>query len=151
MKKHLGRILVFLAAISAGKSQSASPHAAEGPIEVRIVGIRDVGGLLRLSLFSSDAGFPEDFRKAARTHSVEAKDSTVIARFDSVPAGIWALAVLHDADGDGVLDRNALGVPREGIGASNGAVRRMGPPRFRDARFLFGGDSLGLRVRLRYW
>lgn len=151
VKASAAAIPLILAAVAVGDGLPPGSLAATGPIEVRVEGIREPRGILQLSLFATADGYPEDFRKAARTRSVAASDSTLTARFDSVPAGPWALAVLHDADGDGVLDRNALGVPREGIGASNGAVRRLGPPRFKDARFLFHGDSLALRVRLRYW
>jgi uncharacterized protein (DUF2141 family) len=138
-------------AVAGERPNSEATPASAGPIVVRVEGIRPPRGLLQLSLFATGEGYPEDFRKAARTLSVAATDSTVTVRFDSVPAGPWALAILHDLDGDGRLDRSALGVPREGIGASHDAVRRLGPPRFRDARFLFQGDSLALRVRLRYW
>ena len=149
----VGPSKIFLLAVASllGKGYPGNPPPQAGPIVVHVEGLRDFRGLVRLSLFPTEAGFPEDFRKAARTLSVKAGDSMVTVRVDSVPVGTWALAVLHDIDEDEVLDRNALGVPREGIGASNGAVRLFGPPRFRDARFRFGGDSLGLRVRLKYW
>jgi uncharacterized protein (DUF2141 family) len=49
------------------------------------------------------------------------------------------------------LDTTLLGVPKEGIGASREATRRLGEPRFEDARFVMDADDLHLRVSLRYW
>jgi uncharacterized protein (DUF2141 family) len=149
--KATAALIPLALAIAGGETPRDGFSSSSGFIEVRVEGVRFPRGLVQASLFADVRGYPEDFRKAARTVSVAAAESTVSIRFDSIPAGAWALAVLHDADGDGLLDRNALGVPREGIGASNEAVRRLGPPRFRDARFLFHGDSLRLRLRLRYW
>jgi uncharacterized protein (DUF2141 family) len=67
------------------------------------------------------------------------------------PQGTYALAVLHDEDGNERLDRAAFGVLREGIGASNGAVRRLGPPRFEDAKFTLGPGGRTMTIELKYW
>ncbi|HSK41756.1 MAG TPA: DUF2141 domain-containing protein, partial [Arenibaculum sp.] len=47
-----------------------------------------------------------------------------------VPAGRYGIAVLHDLDGDGALDRTVFGMPTEPFGFSNDAFGFMGPPEF---------------------
>ena len=39
--------------------------------------------------------------------------------FDGVPAGRYALMVIHDENGNGRLDTNLVGMPVEGYGFSN--------------------------------
>jgi uncharacterized protein (DUF2141 family) len=58
-----------------------------------------------------------------------------------MPPGTYAVAVVHDEDGDGRLDARFLGIPKEGIGASNDAQGRFGPARFDAARFALARDQ----------
>jgi uncharacterized protein (DUF2141 family) len=71
-------------------------------------------------------------------------------RFEGVEPGWWAVAVLHDANENGRLDRNLLRIPTEGVGASNDAARR-GSPRFDDARISVPPQGSVIRIALRYW
>ena len=41
--------------------------------------------------------------------------------FAGLPPGDYAVAAFHDADGNGELGTNILGIPTEGYGFSNGA------------------------------
>ena len=59
------------------------------------------------------------------------------------------MAVHHDADGDGAMERGLFGLPSEPYGISNGARRRFGPPRRRDAAFGHGGRGTAVAVRVR--
>jgi uncharacterized protein (DUF2141 family) len=43
-----------------------------------------------------------------------------------------------------------MGMPREGIGASNNAKGRMGPPKFDAAAFRFSGARLDLKITIAY-
>jgi uncharacterized protein (DUF2141 family) len=56
----------------------------------------------------------------------------------------------HDKNDNLVIDRTILGLPREGIGFSNDAPFRFGPPRFRDAAIALGPDGGHVAIRLRY-
>lgn len=53
---------------------------------------------------------------------------------DGVPGGEIAVLVYFDANEDGTLDKNFIGIPRESIGLSNG-YKPKGPPSFQRAAF----------------
>jgi uncharacterized protein (DUF2141 family) len=71
-------------------------------------------------------------------------------RFAAVAPGAYAVAVVHDENGNGRLDRNLLGIPTEGVGASNNPVSHFGPPKFGDARFDYSGGIVTLSVQMHY-
>ena len=52
-----------------------------------------------------------------------------------LPPGTYALALIHDENGNGKVDTNWIGMPKEGVGASNNATGTLGPPSWRDAKF----------------
>jgi uncharacterized protein (DUF2141 family) len=60
---------------------------------------------------------------------------------------VHAVKLYHDANGNGELDRNMLGLPSEGYGFSNNGGR-YGSPAFEEASFTIDGDTR-ISVRLR--
>jgi len=48
---------------------------------------------------------------------------------------MYAVSVFHDENYNGKLDTNLLGIPREGVGASNDARGNFRPPKFGAAAF----------------
>lgn len=51
--------------------------------------------------------------------------------------GEYAIQVFHDLDSDGEMKTNCIGIPKEPVGTSNNAKGRMGPPKYKDAKFVF--------------
>ena len=61
-------------------------------------------------------------------------------RFEGLPDDVdVAVSVLHDLNGNGRLDQNAVGMPTEPYGFSNDAVGHFGPPKFEGARLRLRG------------
>ena len=122
-----------------------------GALTVDIEGLRSRTGVVQVALFRTVEGYPQHAELAAQTRTVTVELPTTVVTFDEVEPGTWALAVLHDENANGRLDTTLLGVPKEGIGASRDATRRLGEPRFDDARFEVAADDLHLRVAMKYW
>ena len=130
----------------------AATHASDGiELTVDVDGLRNRTGVVQVALFRTADGYPQRADLAARTRTVPIALPTTVVTFDDLEPGTWALAVLHDENANGRLDMTFLGVPKEGIGASRGATRRPGEPRFEDARFEVDGSDLHLRVAMKYW
>lgn len=133
--------IVFLL-ILASSILIASENDSSGVIILEMANFKNDNGKVRVSLFQSKEGFPEDFKKAYTfvTQSIENNKAEVI--FEDIPYGEYAIGFLHDENLDGELNTNWLGMPKEGIAASNNAKGRFGPPSFNDSKFLFNSDSL---------
>lgn len=70
-------------------------------------------------------------------------------RFKAIPAGRYALSVVHDENGNGELD-TFLAIPREGFGFSRNPKIRIGPPSFEEVRFVIDGGSNRQHVEMNY-
>jgi len=104
-------------------------------LTVTISSLRSNDGTVYVSLYNSEAGYPTDPNKAFRKAIVKIINRKAVAVFDSIPEGVYAVGCFHDEDGNGKLNTNFLGIPSEGVGASNDATGFMGPPKFKDASF----------------
>ena len=95
-------------------------------------------GTVYVLLYDSAAAF-EGLRNPMRTERY-GLDGREVYRLSDVPAGSYALVVHHDVNGNGIIDRNFIGIPKEPIAFSNG-YRPKGPPSYRRAAFLLGPDD----------
>lgn len=116
-------------------------------VEVTVIGIRNAHGDVRVALCSK-----QRFLGTTCEHvgHMPAQPGTVTVRITGVPPGIWAAQAFHDEDRDGKIGRNLLGLPTEGLGFSNDARFRFGPPTFTDAAFQLTEPGGRITVPLHY-
>ena len=120
-------------------------------LEVRIKGAENADGNLSLLVFNSKTGFPSDASKACKYSIVKATGSYQSVVFENLPAGTYAVAVMHDQNGNGQLDTNLFGIPQEGIGVSNNALNTFGPPMFEETSFSLNEQRKVIEITLDYW
>ena len=137
---------ILLAAMAAGSTSDAASDA----ITVPIAGLRNDQGQVACTLFASADAFPTKPEKAVARQFVKIASKSASCFFDGVQPGAYAISVMHDENGNGKLDKNLLGMPTEGIGASRDARGSMGPPKWEDAVFPFAGGSVQVPVTIHY-
>jgi len=132
-----------------------SPIAAQAPscpgIHVKVLNIRNSTGTVDCALFDSPEGFPiHVLHSASSVMVIKVRHAEARCDFEDIPAGRYALAVIHDENMNGKLDLNWLGIPTEGYGFSSGAEASLRPPSFDAASFLFTGATLDMTISLKY-
>ena len=127
-----------------------TPTSAENVIHVEISGLRNDKGQVLCALFSSADAFPKKADKAVARLTVKIAERQATCDFSGVAAGTYAVSVVHDENSNGKLDTNFIGVPREGVGASNDAKGHMGPPKFGAASFRYQSGRLELKIHVNY-
>lgn len=120
-------LLLSLTALSSG-GQSSN-------INVKVSGIRNTKGNILIYLYQGEDGFPTDTKKVFKSVSVPSTGSSIQYTFTNLPAGAYAISAVHDENGNGSIDTNFVGIPKEGTAASNNAKGSIGPPKFKDAQF----------------
>ncbi len=59
-----------------------------------------------------------------------------------LPVGNYAFSAYQDVNGNGIFDKNWMGIPKEPYGFSNNARGKFGPPDFAESSFLIRSDTL---------
>lgn len=145
-----GLVLVaFSFATVLASATSVADTPASGVLTVRL-SLRSNDGQVGCALYKSADGFPTDPSKAVQMRWCSIKDKSSTCAFDPIPAGTYAVACFHDENGNGKLDKNFLGIPKEGMVVSNYAKGFMGPPPFDKAKFSFSGAASALALRMGY-
>jgi len=119
-------------------------------IRAEVGGLRSDKGQVVCSLFASADGYPKKEEKAIAHTKGTISERKAACEFTGVAPGTYALSVFHDENSNGKLDTNFIGMPKEGVGASNDAKGHMGPPKFEAAAFKYSGGELVLKVTIHY-
>jgi uncharacterized protein (DUF2141 family) len=137
------RLLLCFLALTLGAQAPATVK-----VTVRLLDVRPAkGGVLHVGMHPEPGtGFPGPSPLVNRDVSPAAPET--ILSFDLVP-GAYAVAVHHDANSNGRLDTNFLGIPKEGYGVSNDARPKLRAPRFDEARLTITRDTT-VTVRVAY-
>lgn len=125
--------------------------AANSSLTVTINGLRNQKGQVCLNLFSEEQGFPNSSDRALESRCVKAGDTPLAITFSNLSARSYAVALIHDANTDGTLNRGFLGIPKEGFGFSRNPRIRTGPPSFKDAAISVSGATTNVQIQLKYF
>jgi uncharacterized protein (DUF2141 family) len=126
-----------------------SPAAAwAGELTVKVDHVRNDRGAILAALYDSETSFMQQ-PLARATFKLKATPGEVSYVFHDLPPGKYALAAFHDENDNGRLDKNLLGIPKEGYGFSNSSAS-LGPPRFSQAAFEFNGTTQTITITLHY-
>ena len=126
----------------------AIPASPAAELNVKVTGVRDDAGQIKLMLFDRAEGFRKE-DKARAVLVRPASSGQIEARFTELPAGKYAVIAYHDENGDGQLNLRFGMFPKEGYGLSNNP-KLSGPPRFADAACDLDQTPLSLDIRLKY-
>lgn len=120
-----------------------------GSLDVSIQGLRNDRGLVRVCVTRDPAHFPrcQNDPQARRLNRSASQASSL--HFEDLAPGTYAIAVMHDENGNGRLD-TVLGIPREGFGFSRNPGLGFGPPSFDSVRFQVNAGSGAQTIRIRY-
>lgn len=92
-------------------------------LKVEIHGLRSEKGKLFFQLF-------DEQKHIVRETILDIKGSPMVLNVDHLKPGQYAFRYYHDENNNQKLDRNLLGVPREGFGFSNDPPLIVGEPSF---------------------
>ena len=119
-------------------------------LTIDVSGVKERNGKLQVGLFNSAEGFPDDAKPyRAEVLNITESNSLQIV-FRDLPPGEYAVAVYHDKNGNGKLDKNLLGIPVEDYGFSNDTRgTRLSTPSFEDTKMRVEKADTKLEIEVR--
>lgn len=125
MKRILGIILLVLTSFSIPSNYT---------LTININGFANNTGKAYVAVYNSAKTFPE-YGKQFKGKVVDIKNQKVTLNFDNLPKGSYGVAVFHDENKNGKLDKNLVGYPTEAFGFSNNFRPTISAPDFEDVAF----------------
>lgn len=120
-------------------------------LHLQIENIRSGNGAIHLALYDREESFAKSLEPfLLKIYSIPA-DRKLQLQLDSLPAGRYSLAVYHDENGNGELDKNLFGIPKEPYGFSNNPRAKWSAPTYEETAFVLNGSPANLSVSLKRW
>lgn len=112
-------LLALAPALACARQKPAAPEQ-NCTLRIHVDGFRNTIGNLGTIIFTSPDGWPEDENKCLRHGPAPINKSTRTAVAEwQLPPGTYGVAAIHDENSNHKLDRNFLGIPKEGFGFAN--------------------------------
>lgn len=138
----ISSLLLTMLACSAYATDDAS-------LTIELSGLSEAEGNVYIAVYDN----PEDWLGDEVAVGVEVSitealvDEMVVASLD-LPPGEYAISIYYDANGNGELDTNFIGIPKEPVALSNNAKAKFGPPKYKDAVFTLSAEGLTQRIQM---
>ncbi len=103
-------------------------------IDVEITNILNKNGDVKIGLYNK----AEDFSKIDKVYkeaTIKISSKTVKYKFTNIPNGTYAIAIFHDENQNGKIDKNFLGIPKEGYGFSKNIRPSLRSANFEESKF----------------
>lgn len=100
-------------------------------LTLNVIGVEKPEGALMIAVFDSAEAF-DNGGDAVRGLRIDVDSDTVTVAVEDLPPGRYAVKMYHDANANGEMDTNMMGMPSESYGFS-GNKGRFGPPPFKEA------------------
>ena len=146
----LGRSMV---AMSMAALMPAIAHSQSGcTLRIHVDGLRNNLGNIGTVVYKSPDGWPEDTSKALRVGPapIGADGHSGTAVWENLPEGDYAVAAIHDENSNAKLDKNFLGIPKEGFGFANNPKVGWSPAPFKAALVHVGCPETDIEIHMIY-
>lgn len=107
-------------------------------------------GVCRACLFNSASSFKGESGSPVQCVEVSIAGNRSQVQFDNIPAGTYAIFLFHDTNKNNKMDKNFMGIPKEGYGASQNKLPFASAPTYNENKFSVGsGATVRLSIKLR--
>jgi uncharacterized protein (DUF2141 family) len=141
-------LLATLLSFSCANTVHAEPTTK---LTVVVNGIRNKTGEICFRVYDSEKGFPMRNSSEIKSGCTKITGNSVKKVFWGVQPGTYAVAVVHDQNGDKKLNKDFFGIPQEGFGISGNPIISIqtGTPKFQKASFTMTKDTT-INITIKY-
>ena len=119
-------------------------------LTVKISGIRNTKGVIRLAFFTSETEFKKETPKYDKiVNKNNIINGCITVSYDNIPQGKYGIALLDDENNNYKMDYSFF-VPSEGFGFSDFIQSGLFKPKFEDFSFDLGNEDKTIKIVLKY-
>ena len=121
-------------------------------IELKLSNLKSSKGQIIVSVYPSENGFPYEPSTFFTFEKENISNGFLTILIPVSKPGNYALSIVDDANRNMKMDKNLLGIPKEGFGFSNNAAPRgIRPPAFEDAQIKVHSARVKTSIEVKYY
>jgi uncharacterized protein (DUF2141 family) len=139
-------LFTFLVLLIANTSSAASEST--GNLIVNISGFPSSDGFAMVALNNSEESYKGGENEAIAKIKTRVIDQKAQVIFENLPYGSYGVSLYHDENGNGKMDKNVMGIPKEAYGFSNNAKGFFGKPGSKKVKFQLNSAEMKIAISL---
>lgn len=129
--------------------EAPTTSQAAALLRIRVIDARSSGGQMIFGVFSQPSGFPHAKENSINWQIKPAANGLVFEC--RLPPGRYSASVLHDENTNHRMDKNLIGIPKEGYGVTNNPKPPRRAATFLEAQFDLPADGIELTISMQYF
>ncbi len=130
---------------------NSNPSPKTDTLHIKVSNIASGQGIISMALYDKQETFcKEEGFVSAQNFTIDSSGEVVV-QMDDIPYGTYAIAMYHDVNSNGKMDKNVIGIPKEPYAFSNKVRAKWSEPTFDETKFTFEASSTSHEVEIRYW
>jgi uncharacterized protein (DUF2141 family) len=119
----------------------------QGTLILKVTGLLSEKGQVKIALFNSSETWLGEHPAYSATINLDSQ--SVTWKLIDVAYGVYGIAVFHDENKNGKIDKNFLGIPQEAYGFSNNMRVVFGPPSWEKSKFAVTGSITEISIEVK--
>jgi uncharacterized protein (DUF2141 family) len=151
MKKIIKKVFIYPLLIGLF-SFATTGQKGNYSLNINVENLRNSKGVIQYALYNSEGSIPDEkYERYFRKGIAEINNERSTLTFNDLPAGKYAISILHDENKNGKIDKKfLLPIPIEGVGISNyQTIGFSNRPNFSKASFLVD-SNMTIDVKIIY-
>ncbi len=118
-------------------------------LEISNIPLKD--GMLFIAWYDNEADFEKGTKgKMAYYQKVPIKtQSSSKIILDNIKAGEYAIKLFFDENGNGFIDKNAFGIPKEAYGFSNNVYPATRAATYQESKFILSAENNIIKIKMK--
>ena len=126
--------------------------AENAGLKVTISNIDNEDGMVRLAIYNQEDSFPYKPFKTYHLDKASMVDGKLEYFISDIEEGKYAITLLDDKNENREMDKNWLGIPKEGFGFSNNVKPSLaGAPDFEECTFNLKREYVSINIEMQYF
>lgn len=123
-----------------GSKTKDAKNVSSKPLTLVITNLRSADAPVMVGLYDANGNFPNP-DGSLKEYKFIPVGNTLTAQITDRKFGEYAMAIYQDENSSGAIDKNAIGIPKEGYCFSNNYRPKIKAPSFKDAKFNYDEKS----------
>lgn len=123
-----------------GSKTKVAKNVSSKPLTLVITNLRSADAPVMVGLYDAKGNFPNP-DGSLKEYKFIPVGNTLTAQITDRKFGEYAMAIYQDENSSGAIDKNAIGIPKEGYCFSNNYRPKIKAPSFKDAKFNYDEKS----------
>jgi len=131
-------------------SQNQDNYDNEFKVFVKLTNLKSDEGKLSVSIYNDPKTFPKTTGMLEEKIVEDFRDGECTLSFTGLKPGTYAVAGLHDENGDGKMNFNLIGIPKEGYCFSNNVMPKLRAAKWDESKFILKDSNIHIEIEMKY-